>query len=196
MISIFELFKIGIGPSSSHTIGPMKAADAFVRALADAGSLSRTARVRVDLYGSLAWTGRGHSTDKAVILGLAGEKPETVDPDRADELVAAIEKTHSLPLGGKAPVAFHAECDIVLDRITKAPHHPNTLRFTAFDAAGQTLAEERWCSIGGGFILREADLAHPRSRSGRRSLSIRQRRRTARCRRRHGSQHRRNRLRQ
>jgi L-serine dehydratase len=161
MISIFELFKIGIGPSSSHTIGPMKAADAFVRSLAKAGSLGAVARVRVDLYGSLAWTGRGHSTDKAVILGLSGEKPETVDPDRADELVAAIEKTHSLPLGGKTPVAFHAERDIVLDRITKAPHHPNTLRFTAFDAAGDTLAEERWCSIGGGFILREEELTRP-----------------------------------
>ncbi len=161
MISIFELFKIGIGPSSSHTIGPMKAADAFVRALAAAGPLSSVARVRVDLYGSLAWTGRGHSTDKAVILGLSGEKPETVDPDRADELVAAIEKTRSLPLGGATPVAFHAERDIVLDRITKAPHHPNTLRFTAFNAAGETLAEERWCSIGGGFILREEDLTSP-----------------------------------
>ena len=161
MISIFELFKIGIGPSSSHTIGPMKAADAFVRALAAAGPLSSVARVRVDLYGSLAWTGRGHSTDKAVILGLSGEKPETVDPDRADELVAAIEKTHSLPLGGGTPVAFHAERDIVFDRITKAPHHPNTLRFSAFNAAGETLAEERWCSIGGGFILREEDLTSP-----------------------------------
>jgi L-serine dehydratase len=161
MISIFELFKIGIGPSSSHTIGPMKAAGAFVRSLARAGLLGRTARVRVDLYGSLAWTGRGHSTDKAVILGLAGEKPETVDPDRADELVAAIEKNHALPLGGKAPVAFHAERDIVFDRLSKAPHHPNTLRFTAFDRAGETLIEERWCSIGGGFIVPEADLAHP-----------------------------------
>ncbi len=161
MISIFELFKIGIGPSSSHTIGPMKAAGAFVHSLSGGGLLGRTARVRVDLFGSLAWTGRGHSTDKAVILGLAGEKPETVDPDRADELVAAIEKNHSLPLGGKAPVAFHAERDIVFDRMSKAPHHPNTLRFAAFDDAGETLAQERWCSIGGGFILREADLAHP-----------------------------------
>ena len=139
----------------------MKAADAFVRSLAAAGPLDAVARVRVDLYGSLAWTGRGHSTDKAVILGLSGEKPETVDPDRADELVAAIEKTHSLPLGGGTPVAFHAERDIVFDRITKAPHHPNTLRFTAFSAAGETLAEERWCSIGGGFILREEELTSP-----------------------------------
>jgi L-serine dehydratase len=161
MISVFELFKIGIGPSSSHTIGPMKAAGSFVRSLTEAGALVAVARVRVDLYGSLAWTGRGHSTDKAVILGLAGEKPETVDPDRADELVAAIEKIHTLPLGGKAAVAFHAERDIVLDRITKTPHHPNTLRFAAFDAAGEILAEERWCSIGGGFIVREEDLARP-----------------------------------
>ena len=167
MISIFELFKIGIGPSSSHTIGPMKAADAFVRSLADADLLDQTARVRVDLYGSLAWTGRGHSTDKAVILGLAGEKPETVDPDRADELVAAIEKIHSLPLGGKRTVAFHAERDIILDRLSKARHHPNTLRFIAFDAAGESLAEERWCSIGGGFIVREEDSARPPAAAGK-----------------------------
>ena len=104
MISVFELFKIGIGPSSSHTIGPMKAADAFVRSLANAGLLDQTARVRVDLYGSLAWTGRGHSTDKAVILGLAGEKPETVDPDRADELVAAIER----PIACRSAASFRS----------------------------------------------------------------------------------------
>jgi L-serine dehydratase len=161
MISIFELFKVGIGPSSSHTIGPMKAAGSFVRSLGAAGRLGAAARVRVDLYGSLAWTGRGHSTDKAVILGLAGQDAETVDPDRADQLVAAIAKTGGLPLGGKVPVAFDAGRDIVFDRVGKAPQHPNTLRFTAFDAAGETLAEERWCSIGGGFIVREADLAHP-----------------------------------
>jgi L-serine dehydratase len=139
----------------------MKAAGAFVRSLATTGRIGATARVRVDLYGSLAWTGRGHSTDKAVILGLAGRNAETVDPDHAGELVAAIARTGKLPLGGEVRIAFDAEGDIVFDRAGKAPHHPNTLRFAAFDAAGATLAEERWCSVGGGFVVREEDLANP-----------------------------------
>lgn len=161
MISIFELFKIGIGPSSSHTIGPMKAAGAFVQSLAEAGALNAATRVRVDLYGSLAWTGRGHATDKAVILGLAGERPETVDPDRADELVAAVAKRRSLPLGGKRLIAFDATRDIVFDRMSETPHHPNTLRFRTFDAEDRMLADERWCSIGGGFVVREEDVETP-----------------------------------
>ncbi|WPP04283.1 L-serine ammonia-lyase [Methylocella tundrae] len=161
MISIFELFKIGIGPSSSHTMGPMKAAGAFVQSLAEAGDLNAAARVRVDLYGSLAWTGRGHATDKAVILGLAGERPETIDPDRGDALVAAAAKTHSLPLGGVRAVAFDATRDIVFDRMSETPHHPNTLRFRAFDAEDKPLADERWCSIGGGFVVREEDMETP-----------------------------------
>ncbi|VTZ52275.1 L-serine deaminase I [Methylocella tundrae] len=161
MISIFELFKIGIGPSSSHTMGPMKAAGAFVQSLAEAGDLNAAARVRVDLYGSLAWTGRGHATDKAVILGLAGERPETIDPDRGDELVATVAKTHGLPLGGVRSVAFDATRDIVFDRMSETPHHPNTLRFRAFDAEDKPLADERWCSIGGGFVVREEDMETP-----------------------------------
>src|SRR3954454_11139944 len=104
MISVFELFKIGIGPSSSHTVGPMRAALAFVRSLAGAGSLDRVARVRVDLYGSLAWTGKGHGTDKAVILGLAGEEPDTVDPDAAERLPGEVEAGAPLRLGGTRPI--------------------------------------------------------------------------------------------
>jgi L-serine dehydratase len=158
MISVFELFKIGIGPSSSHTIGPMKAAAAFVGGLRETGRLKDVVRVRVDLYGSLAWTGRGHATDKAVILGLAGEIPETVDPDRADSLIAEIGEAHSLKLGGAQAVFFDPERDILFDTLSETPHHPNTLGFSAFDADGTVLGAERWCSVGGGFVVREEQM--------------------------------------
>ena len=159
MISVFELFKIGIGPSSSHTVGPMKAAAAFVAALGDARR--RVVRVEVTLFGSLAWTGIGHATDKAVILGLAGELPDTVDPDRADALVARLDEAGVLPLGGDFPVAFHPARDIVFDKLNMPPKHPNTLVFRAYDAGDATIADEAWCSVGGGFIVREADADQP-----------------------------------
>src|SRR5215472_6226361 len=104
MISVFDLFKIGIGPSSSHTVGPMKAAGAFVAGLGE--RRGEVARVQVTLFGSLAWTGKGHATDKAVILGLAGEAPDTVDPDRATALVDGIATTGHLPLGGGRAIGF------------------------------------------------------------------------------------------
>jgi len=148
MISVFDLFKIGIGPSSSHTIGPMRAAAAFAAAL-PAG----VARIKVELFGSLAWTGKGHGTDRAVILGLAGEVPETVDPDEADAIVAGV-TTGFLKLAGGAKISFSAD-DIVFDRVSPTPRHTNTVGFTAYDAAGVVLLAERWCSVGGGFVLRE-----------------------------------------
>ncbi len=155
MISVFELFKIGIGPSSSHTVGPMKAAAAFVEGLAARGALAATARVHVDLYGSLAFTGKGHAVDKALILGLAGEKPATIDPDAADRIVLETRAAKSLPLGGKRAIPFDPEAAIRFDTITQPKRHPNTLRLVAADAEGATLLDETWCSIGGGFILRE-----------------------------------------
>jgi L-serine dehydratase len=155
MISLFELFKIGIGPSSSHTMGPMKAALAFVAGLGS--EADKVARIRVDLYGSLAWTGKGHGTDKAVILGLAGAVPDTTEPDEAEALVARVRDRHLLALGGGREIAFNAESDIVFDMVSEPPGHPNTLQFTAFDAAGTELALERWCSIGGGFVIREGE---------------------------------------
>ena len=155
MISVFELFKIGIGPSSSHTVGPMKAAAAFVEGLEKRGALGATARVVVDLYGSLAFTGKGHAVDKAVILGLSGEEPATIDPDAADRIVIETRATKSLRLGGKHGVAFDPETAIRFDRVTQPKRHPNTLRLSAHDAEGACLLEETWCSIGGGFILRE-----------------------------------------
>ncbi len=156
MISIFELFKIGIGPSSSHTVGPMRAAHAFATSL-EAG-LDRTTRVEVTLFGSLAWTGRGHATDKAVILGLAGQMPETVDPDLADAIVAELSLARSLPLCGRRRIVFDRETDILFDCVSHPPVHPNTLLFRAFDVGGDLVAEQRWCSVGGGFVVPEAQV--------------------------------------
>jgi L-serine dehydratase len=156
VISIFELFKIGIGPSSSHTVGPMRAAHAFATSL-EAG-LDRTTRVEVTLFGSLAWTGRGHATDKAVILGLAGQMPETVDPDLADAIVAELSLARSLPLCGRRRIVFDRETDILFDCVSHPPVHPNTLLFRAFDVGGDLVAEQRWCSVGGGFVVPEAQV--------------------------------------
>ena len=153
MISAFDLFKIGIGPSSSHTVGPMRAAHGFATDLGE--MLARTARVTVTLYGSLAWTGQGHATDKAVILGLAGQVPDTVDPDRADGIVADLSADCVLPLCGHRRIGFDRARDILFDRENIPPRHPNTLLFRAFDASGLLLTEQRWCSVGGGFVVRE-----------------------------------------
>jgi L-serine dehydratase len=155
MISIFDLFKIGIGPSSSHTVGPMKAAFSFVGALEAGGFTGRVARVVTTLYGSLAWTGKGHGTAKAVILGLAGQQPATVDPEAADRIVAGVETAGRLALGGGSFIAFDAERDIISDLVVHPPFHPNTLAFMALDAAGEPLFGQRWCSVGGGFIVPE-----------------------------------------
>jgi L-serine dehydratase len=165
MVSVFELFRIGIGPSSSHTVGPMRAARAFVAGLGP--ELERVARLRAVLLGSLAFTGHGHATDKAVLLGFSGAEPDTVDPDEADRLIAQVGQTHSLLLLGAHKIAFDPARDLVFDREGAAPHHPNTLAFLALDADGQAVAAERWCSIGGGFVAREDAF-----RSGRDLLEI------------------------
>ena len=155
MISVFELFKIGVGPSSSHTVGPMKAAAAFAGGLARAGDIARVASVDVTLLGSLAFTGRGHATDKAVVLGLCGISPETVDPDAAVALVEDVRRTKRLPLAGGPAIAFDPASAIVFDVVTPATRHPNTLRLVARDASGAALADETWLSVGGGFVARE-----------------------------------------
>jgi L-serine dehydratase len=155
MISVFELFKIGVGPSSSHTVGPMKAAAAFASGLVERGAIGRVAAVGVTLYGSLAYTGRGHATDKAVILGLSGIEPEAVDPDAADALVAKVRESKRLPLAGRRTIAFDPANAIVFDVLTPPPRHPNTLRLVAKDAGGATLADETWLSVGGGFVIRD-----------------------------------------
>jgi L-serine dehydratase len=159
MISVFELFKIGVGPSSSHTVGPMKAASAFALGL----ETERVARVEVTLYGSLAFTGKGHATDQAILLGLAGQAPETVDPDRAEELIAEATTRHVLPLAGRRTIEFDPARDIVFDFVTTPPRHPNTMAFRAWDESGEPLRDEAWLSIGGGFIVRDGDAREPSS---------------------------------
>ena len=155
MISVLELFKIGVGPSSSHTVGPMKAAAAFAAGLVGNGAIGEVAGAEVTLFGSLAFTGKGHATDKAVILGLSGLTPEEVDPDAAEMLVVEVRETKRLSLAGARTIAFDPATAIVFDILTPPPRHPNTLRLVARDADGPPLADETWLSVGGGFVLRE-----------------------------------------
>jgi L-serine dehydratase len=150
VIGVGDIFRIGIGPSSSHTVGPMKAAAQFTKSLEGLDF----AHVRCDLMGSLAWTGAGHATDKAVILGLAGYMPDTVDPDLIDAVAQRTSSEKKLCVAGRE-IGFDPASAIVFDRKSRTPVHPNTMRFVALDKAGNTLVAERWCSIGGGFIARE-----------------------------------------
>ena len=152
---VFDIFRVGIGPSSSHTVGPMRAAAGFARQLAPV--LPRVARVQVELFGSLSLTGRGHATDVAVLLGLAGEMPDRVDPDAAPGLVAAIRESGMLRLGGGPEIGFDEASDLLMLR-ENLPGHPNAMRLTAFDAAGAVLDRLVCYSIGGGFVLTEAEL--------------------------------------
>ncbi|MBL8555890.1 MAG: L-serine ammonia-lyase [Phenylobacterium sp.] len=156
-VSVFDLFKLGIGPSSSHTMGPMTAAGRFLERLG--GDLDRTARVQTTLYASLALTGRGHATDRAVILGLAGFQPRTLDPDAADAVVAAVRAHGRLMLAGAREIGFDEARDILWDGRTRLPQHPNALGFAAFDAEGRTLAARTYFSIGGGFVRDEDEIA-------------------------------------
>jgi L-serine dehydratase len=153
-ISVFDLFSIGIGPSSSHTVGPMRAALTFAEGLADDGLLGSVTRVRAELFGSLGATGHGHGSDRAVVLGLLGERPETVDTDSVPERVAAIRAAERIELLGKREVAF-AEDDLVMHRRQSLPFHPNGMRFFAWDADGTLLRERTYYSVGGGFVVDE-----------------------------------------
>ncbi|MFO0961166.1 MAG: L-serine ammonia-lyase [Isosphaeraceae bacterium] len=155
-LSVFDLFKIGIGPSSSHTVGPMWAAFRFVRHLEEAGLLDAVARVRIDLYGSLSATGRGHATDKAVILGLSGERPDTIDPASVESLVEGARSGRRIRLAGRRDVPF-VEADDLLFHFESLPRHPNGLRFAAFDGSGNALAVDAYYSVGGGFVVSEAE---------------------------------------
>jgi len=151
-ISAFDLFKVGIGPSSSHTVGPMWAASRFLTGLEEKGLIDRVGRVRVDLYGSLALTGLGHATDKAVILGLAGELPDRVDPDRADDLVAKIVESGELPLNSGRKIAFDKRHDLEFLTSEILPEHPNGMIFNTWDEDGKPLCAETMFSVGGGFV--------------------------------------------
>lgn len=160
--SLFELFKIGIGPSSSHTMGPMRAALRFVTSLVSAGLVEDTASVYVDLYGSLALTGSGHGTDRAVLLGLTGQTPEEIDPTKIEALLQAIRASRQLQLPGQHSIPFDEATHLLFHRDQMYPDpavasHPNGMRLTASDKSGRVLAEQVFFSIGGGFILSEEE---------------------------------------
>ncbi|HEY3537296.1 MAG TPA: L-serine ammonia-lyase [Trinickia sp.] len=154
MISTFDLFKIGIGPSSSHTVGPMVAAKSFRDELSP-----DTSRISVELFGSLAWTGFGHGTDSAICLGLLGETPVGVDPDKVVELVRQLKEFKSFIVRGERPVGFDPVQDLKFDYETLLSGHTNGMRFRAFSAAGDLLLERIAYSIGGGFVTIEGESA-------------------------------------
>jgi L-serine dehydratase len=152
-LSAFDLFSIGIGPSSSHTVGPMRAALRFATGLRDRGLLDSVTRVRVELFGSLGATGHGHGSDRAVLLGLSGERPEDVDTASVPAQVARIRSSGRLRMLGLVEIDFNCDDDLVLHRRRSLPLHPNGMLFNAFDEAGSVLAERTYYSVGGGFVL-------------------------------------------
>jgi L-serine dehydratase len=154
-ISVFELFKIGIGPSSSHTVGPMRAALQFVHGLKDAGVLAKTVSIKAELYGSLGATGKGHGSDKAVLLGLQGEAPDSVDIDSIEGRLASVRSSNRLRLLGEHDIDFVETEHLLMYRRQSLPFHPNGLRFTAFDADGAELRNKVYYSVGGGFVVSE-----------------------------------------
>ena len=158
-ISVFDMFSIGIGPSSSHTVGPMRAARRFVEVLATGDALREVTGVKVELFGSLGHTGKGHGSDAAVILGLMGERPEAVDPDGVTAQVAAVRASGRIALHGAREVTFRPERDLVFHRRETLPLHSNGMRFTAFGADGKALAARVYYSVGGGFVVNQDGVA-------------------------------------
>lgn len=154
-ISVFDLFSIGIGPSSSHTVGPMRAARTFVDGLADEGALATTTRVRAELFGSLGATGHGHGSNKAVLLGLSGERPELIDTDTVADKVALIRESGRLKLRGEHEIGFDEDNDLKMHRRKSLPAHPNGMTFVAYDADGSVVRERTYYSVGGGFVRDE-----------------------------------------
>jgi L-serine dehydratase len=161
-ISVFDLFKVGIGPSSSHTVGPMRAAAMFAQSVADDELLDSVAGVRVELFGSLGATGHGHGSVKAIVLGLSGERPELVDPAAAQPLVDAVRDSGVLPLPGTGGIAFDIDEDVILHRRKRLPFHSNAMRFAARDSGGRELSARTYYSVGGGFVLGEDETGAPK----------------------------------
>jgi L-serine dehydratase len=162
-VSTFDLFKIGIGPSSSHTVGPMRAAVRFVeRWLKDSGSLAETVRVRAELFGSLALTGRGHGTDKAVLMGFEGHWPNKIDPDAIPATLERIRKEKRIRLLGSHEIDFDEKTDLVFNKRQKLPFHSNGMRFSAYAADGRELATRDYYSVGGGFVVNQDEAAENR----------------------------------
>ena len=158
-VSVFDLFKIGIGPSSSHTVGPMRAARLFVQRLAHDGLLPGTARVACHLYGSLGATGKGHGSDKAVLLGLLGEAPDTVDVDAVPGLLRQVRQAKAITLPGGPTIGLDEKTDLKFWRRETLPFHANGMRLQAWDAAGALLAERCYYSVGGGFVVSDEVVA-------------------------------------
>jgi L-serine dehydratase len=163
-VSVFDLFSIGIGPSSSHTVGPMRAARMFAGRLENEGLLTRTAALRAELYGSLGATGHGHGTPRAVLLGLEGASPRTVDVTSVDARVERIRATRRISLLGSHEIGFDADDDLVLHRRKTLPRHPNGMSLWAYDAEGGVLLKKTYYSVGGGFVVDEAAVGPDRLR--------------------------------
>jgi len=166
-LSVLDIFKIGIGPSSSHTMGPMNAARRFVETLAERELLDRTEQVGVQLYGSLALTGRGHCTDRAVLLGLEGLRPDTMDPAEIDPTLARIRGSGRLRLLGRREIDFDEPLDLLWHRDQVLPGHPNGMRCTALGPAKELLHREELYSVGGGFVMTAAELGREHDRTNR-----------------------------
>ena len=160
-VSVLDIFKIGIGPSSSHTVGPMRAAREFVLRLDESGLLGETTQIKAELFGSLGATGRGHGSDKAVLLGLEGDQPDRVSIEAIASRIARMREERMVMLLGRHSVAFDEKRDLVFNRRQSLPFHPNGMRFTALDAAGATLSSRVYYSVGGGFVV-DADAAEGR----------------------------------
>ena len=161
MLSVLDVFRIGIGPSSSHTVGPIRIAKRFGESLRRKDRLPKTARITVELQGSLALTGKGHATPKAVILGLLGLEPETLDPNTADADVAKVNTDKSMMLLGEQAIKFDPETDIIFDYETRPELHPNGMKLSAFTAKGKRLRTQTYYSTGGGFIASERQMKMP-----------------------------------
>lgn len=160
-ISVFNLFSIGIGPSSSHTVGPMKAAHAFVSKLNDMNKLTQVMRISIELFGSLAFTGKGHGTDIAILSGLEGQLPDNVDPDSIGPRAARIIDSKKINLLAKQCIDFHAESDLIFNFKDLLPAHTNGMRFSVYDSNDDLLESDIYYSIGGGFIIDEQQSLHP-----------------------------------
>lgn len=156
-LSIFDLFKIGVGPSSSHTVGPMVAANRFLEELHTLNLLNQVSNIKIDLFGSLAMTGAGHATDTAILLGLLGQQPNQLDPDKAPALLNTIKTTQQLNLAGHHPVAFTQDQHLVFHFGHSLPAHPNGMTLTVKDHAGIVLYSNNYYSVGGGFVLDEQE---------------------------------------
>lgn len=159
-ISVFDLFKIGVGPSSSHTVGPMQAAFKYVTTLRKNSLLDEVGHIEVHLYGSLSATGIGHATDHAIIMGLLGERPDTIDPTLIEPTITSLKESQLLTLGRQKEVFFNWDKDIYFHE-ESLPHHPNAMRLAAFTHQGDVVYENTYYSVGGGFVVEQAQVDMP-----------------------------------